>query len=119
MMLAIEIQGLSATALAYMTAAVAVIGAISVYGLLHVDRRWASYVALLFETVLVALFAYTVNIIYALYSAPGFGSTIKDIELGVTYQRVAAGILSAMLFLAALVSIGYYMELQKRGEGHE
>jgi hypothetical protein len=24
-----------------------------------------------------------------------------------------------MLFLAALVSIGYYMELQRRGEGHE
>jgi hypothetical protein len=38
---------------------------------------------------------------------------------GLTYQRVAAGMLSAMLFLAALVSIGYYMELQKRGEGHE
>jgi hypothetical protein len=32
---------------------------------------------------------------------------------------VAAGILSAILLLAALVSIGYYMELQKRGEGHE
>ncbi|NAZ33710.1 MAG: hypothetical protein GU356_05440 [Pyrobaculum sp.] len=119
MMLAVEVQGLSATALAYVAAAVAVIGAISVYGLLHVDRRWASYTALLFEAVLVALFAYTVNIIYALYSAPGFGSTVEDIVHGVTYQRVAAGILSAMLFLAALISIGYYMELQKRGEGHE
>jgi hypothetical protein len=116
MMLAVE--GLSATALAYVAAAVAVIGAISVYGLLHVDRRWASYAALLFEVVLVVLFAYTVNIIFALYSAPGFGS-FEDIKLGVTYQRVAAGILSAMLFLAALVSIGYYMELQKRGGGHE
>jgi hypothetical protein len=59
-----------------------------------------------------------VNIIYALYTAPGFGS-FEDIKLGVEYQRVAAGILSAMLFLAALVSIGYYMELQKRGGGHE
>ncbi len=39
------------------------------------------------------------------------GSTIKDIELGMEYLRAAAGILSAMLFLAALVSIGYYMEL--------
>jgi hypothetical protein len=39
------------------------------------------------------------------------GSTIKDVELGVAYQRVAAGMLSAMLFLAALVSIGYHMEL--------
>jgi hypothetical protein len=116
MMLAVE--GLSATALAYVAAAVAVIGAISVYGLLHVDRRWASYTALLFEAVLVVLFAYTVNIIYAVYSAPGFGS-FEDIKLGVEYQRVAAGILSAMLFLAALVSIGYYMELQKRGGGHE
>jgi len=118
MILAVEVQGLSATALAYVAAAVAVIGTISVYGLLHVDRRWASYTALLFEAFLVALFAYTVNIIYALYSAPGFGSTVEDIKLGVEYQRVAAGILSAMLFLAALVSIGYYMELQKRGEGH-
>ncbi|MFZ8838337.1 MAG: hypothetical protein ACO2PM_05260 [Pyrobaculum sp.] len=118
MMLAVEVQGLSATALAYVAAAVAVIGAISVYGLLHVDRRWASYTAFLFEVVLVVLFAYTVNIIFALYSAPGFGS-FEDIKLGVTYQRVAAGMLSAMLFLAALVSIGYYMELQKRGEGHE
>ncbi len=33
------------------------------------------------------------------------GSTIKDVELGVEYRRVAAGILSAVLFLAALVSI--------------
>ncbi len=118
MMLAVEVQGLSAAALAQVAAAVAVIGAISVYGLLHVDRRWASYTALLFEVVLIVLFAYTVNIIYALYSAPGFGS-LEDIKLGVEYQRVAAGILSAMLFLAALVSIGYYMELQKRGGGHE
>lgn len=118
MMLAVEVQGLSAAALAQVAAAVAVIGAISVYGLLHVDRRWASYVALVFEIILVVLFAYTVNIIYALYSAPGFGS-FEDIKLGVEYQRVAAGILSAMLFLAALVSIGYYMELQKRGGGHE
>jgi hypothetical protein len=39
------------------------------------------------------------------------GSAIKDVELGVEYRRAAAGILSAMLFLAALVSIGYYMEL--------
>jgi len=119
MMLAVEVQGLSATALAYVAAAVAVVGAISVYGLLYVDRRWASYTALLFEVVLVVLFAYTVYIIYALYSAPGFGSTLEEIKLGVEYQRVAAGILSAMLFLAALVSIGYYMELQKRGGGHE
>jgi hypothetical protein len=119
MMLAVGVQGLSAAALAYVAAAVAMIGAISVYGLLHVDRRWASYAALLFEVVLVVLFAYTVNIIYALYSAPGFGSTVEDIIRGVEYQRVAAGMLSAMLFLAALVSIGYYMELQKRGEGHE
>ncbi len=119
MMLAVEVQGLSAAALAQVAAAVAVIGAMSVYGLLYVDRRWASYTALIFEVVLVVLFAYTVSIVYALYSAPGFGSTIEDIELGVAYQRVAAGILSAMLFLAALVSIGYYMELQKRGGGHE
>jgi hypothetical protein len=118
MMLAVGVQGLSAAALAHVAAAVAVIGAISVYGLLHVDRRWASYAAVLFEVVLVVLFAYTVNIIYALHSAPGFGS-FEDIKLGVEYQRVAAGILSAMLFLAALVSIGYYMELQKRGGGHE
>ncbi len=33
------------------------------------------------------------------------GSAIKDVELGVEYRRVAAGIMSAMLFLAALVSI--------------
>jgi len=39
------------------------------------------------------------------------GSTVKDVELGVVYRRVAAGILSAVLFLAALVSIGYCMEL--------
>jgi hypothetical protein len=39
------------------------------------------------------------------------GSAIKDVELGVVYRRVAAGILSAVLFLAALVSIGYCMEL--------
>ncbi len=118
MILEVSVQGLSATALAYMAAAVAVVGAISVYGLLQVDRRWASYAALVFEAVLTALFAYTVNIIYALYSAPGFGSTVDDIALGVTYQRVAAGTLSAMLLLAALVSIGYYMELQRR-DGHE
>jgi hypothetical protein len=79
MMLAVGVQGLSAAALAHVAAAVAVIGAISVYGLLHVDRRWASYAALLFEVVLVVLFAYTVNIIYALYSAPGFGS-FEDIN---------------------------------------
>jgi hypothetical protein len=119
MMLAVEVQGLSAEALAYVAAAVAVIGAISVYGLLYVDRRWAAYTAFLFEAVLVVLFAYTVSIIYAVYAAPGFGSTVEGIKLGVAYQRVAAGILSAMLFLAALVSIGYYMELQKRGGGHE
>ncbi len=29
------------------------------------------------------------------------GSAIKDVELGVEYRRVAAGIMSAMLFLAA------------------
>jgi uncharacterized membrane protein (DUF2068 family) len=45
MMLAVGVQGLSVAALAYVAAAVAVIGAISVYGLLHVDRRWASYAA--------------------------------------------------------------------------
>jgi hypothetical protein len=39
------------------------------------------------------------------------GSAIKDVELGVVYRRVAAGVVSAVLFLAALVSIGYYMEL--------
>lgn len=104
------------TVIGYIAGAVAVIGAITVWGMLHVGRRWAAYIALIFEAVLTALFAYTVNLIYAQYSNIDFNSPISEIAKGVAYQRAAAGILSAMLFLAALVSIGYYMELQR---GHE
>ncbi len=120
MILEVVLQvALSPEAIAYIVAAVGVIGALSVYGVMQLDRRWAAYVAFLFELVLTVLFAYTVNIVYALYGAPGFGS-VKDIALGVAYQRVAAGILSAMLLLAGVVSIGYYIELQKTGGGgHE
>lgn len=114
MMLEVVVQGLQPAALAYMSAAVAVVGAISVFGLLYVDRRWASYAALIVEVILLSLFVYSVNLVYTLYSAPGFGS-LHDIELGIAYQRVVAGVLSAMLFIAALVAIGYYMELQRRG----
>lgn len=118
MMLEVAVQALSPTALGYVVASIAVIGALSVYGMLSVDRRWVAYVALVVEAVLAVLLAYTVNVVYALYAAPGFGSSMHDIVLGVSYQRVAAGILSAMLFMAALVAIGYYMELQGE-KGHE
>jgi len=104
MMLEVVVQGLQPAALAYMSAAVAVVGAISVFGLLYVDRRWASYVALIVEVILLSLFVYSVNLVYTLYSAPGFGS-LHDIELGIAYQRVVAGVLPALLFLSAPLGI--------------
>ncbi|MBP1448933.1 MAG: hypothetical protein JZD41_02790 [Thermoproteus sp.] len=52
--------------------------------------------------------------IFAVYAQPEFGGSRSSIELGIAYQRVAAGQLAAVFFMAGLLAVGYYLELARR-----
>ncbi len=99
---------MSPETLAWIVGAVAVIGAILTYVLLLVDRRWAVAAGLLVILVLVAVFAYTTSFVFASLDAGLY-------EESIAYQRLAAGELAALTFIAGLLALGYYMELVKGG----
>ncbi|MFN3803843.1 MAG: hypothetical protein ACK4SY_02175 [Pyrobaculum sp.] len=108
-------EPLSPSTLAWITAGVAVPAVVLVYALNGVDRRWATAVGLISVIALMAIFGYTANVIMSFYSAVEFPPDVHTIELGVAYQRVAAGQLAAASMVIGLLAIGYYMEISKRG----
>ena len=84
-----------------------------------VSRGGAVAVGLIGIIILVALFAYTVNLIYMVYSQPELYDLTNPVSrdlmiMGVTLQRIAAAQLAAMLFIAGILAISYYLELSKR-----
>ncbi|MGC9119427.1 MAG: hypothetical protein ACP5I3_10620 [Thermoproteus sp.] len=103
----------SPVAFAVIAGAVATVGSIVVISLAKLDRRWMGYASLVVEIALTVLFAYVVSAVYAVYSSPQL--TPDAIAEGIAYQRVAAGVLSAMLFVAGVSAISYYFELPRRG----
>lgn len=105
-------------ALAWLTAGVAVPAALLVYVFIHRDARWAMVTGLVSVLLLLTLFAYTANIITALYSAISWPPDLQLVQQGVMYQRVAAGQLAAASFIVGILAIGYYMEISKK-RGHE
>jgi len=106
------------TVLAWVTAGIAVPAAVVVFALGYVSRAAATAVGLISVLALLALFAYTANIIMAYYSAASFPPDPAWVETGVLYQRVAAGQLAAASFIIGIMAVQYYMEISKR-EGHE
>lgn len=115
------LSGLADTAnfLAYVTLSVGVtMGAITLVTA-PISRGGAVAVGLIGIIILVALFAYTVNLIYVVYSQPELydltNPVSKDLMImGVTLQRIAAAQLAAMLFIAGILAISYYLELSRR-----
>ena len=115
------LSGLADTAnfLVYVTLSVGVtMGAITLVTA-PISRGGAVAVGLIGIIVLVALFAYTVNLIYVVYSQPELYDLTNPVSrdlmiMGVTLQRIAAAQLAAMLFIAGILAISYYLELSRR-----
>ena len=97
------------TVLAWLTAGIAVPAAVLVFALGYVSRAASTAVGLISVLALLALFAYTANIIMAYYSAASFPPDPAWVEKGVLYQRVAAGQLAAASFIIGIMAVQYYM----------
>ncbi|AFA39805.1 hypothetical protein Pogu_1778 [Pyrobaculum oguniense TE7] len=105
-------------ALAWITAGIAVPAAVLVYVFIGTDMKWAVATGLTSVLLLLTLFAYTANIITALYTAVSWPPDPQIVQQGVMYQRVAAGQLAAASFIVGILAVGYYMEISKK-RGHE
>jgi len=105
--------------LVYVTASVGItMGAITLV-LTPVSRGGALGVGILGILILLALFAYTTQLIYAVYSQPEIydlaNPASKDLMIrGILLQRVAAAQLAAIFFIAGILAIGYYLEISRR-----
>ena len=105
--------------LTYVTLSVGLtMGAITLVTAL-VSRGGAVAVGLVGIIALAGLFAYTVNLIYMVYSQPELYDLTNPVSrdlmiMGVTLQRIAAAQLAAMLFIAGILAISYYLELSRR-----
>ncbi len=108
-------EPLTPSVLAWLTAAIAAPTVALVYVYNGLDRKWSAVVGFVGVAALLALFAYTANVIMALYGAMQFPPDMQLVELGVAYQRVAAGQLAAVSLIVGLLAVGYYMEISRRG----